>query len=124
MQIKTKILAILSVFVLAILSGCVTGPKQVISPTGEKVTINNGGSGPSWCKAGTQITASGTGAQGEYTIKGITTYKGQEVCEAEIKTGQGSVSYYYSQDEQFAVMVMKDTSGKVINEVNIKEPNK
>lgn len=31
MQIKTKILAISSVFILATLSGCVTGPKHQIN---------------------------------------------------------------------------------------------
>lgn len=115
-------LTILSIFVVAVLSGCVTGPGP-----GTKVTLNEG-TGPDWCKAGTKVTTSG-GIQGEstYEIKGITTYEGKSVCESEMKVSRlpgegGTWKYYFTENNQFAVIVMKDSTGKeqkiVLNDTN------
>lgn len=110
------------IFVVATLSGCVTGPNTVATPGGEKVTVNEG-KGPDWCKAGTKITSSGQGQQGSFEIKGITTHNGTQVCEAVYTTDQGSMTQYFNEKGDYLVMVSKDKDGKVIQEVNIANPN-
>ena|SRR3990167_903501 len=116
------ILVIISIFVIATtLSGCVTGPKTIETPGG-KVTVNEGGTGPDWCKAGTKITASGQGQQGSFEIKGMTTHNGTEVCQAEYVYDQGSMVQYFNQKGDYMVMVYKDKDGKVIQEMNIANP--
>ncbi len=118
---KNKIiLAIISIFVIATLSGCVTGPKTVTTPDG-KVTVNEG-TGPDWCKAGTKITTSGQGAQGSFEIKGITTHNGTDVCEAVYTSGEGTMTQYFNEKGDYMVMVSKDKDGKVIQEINIANP--
>lgn len=117
------ILATISMLVITtMLSGCVTGPKTVTGPGGESAILNEGGVGPDWCKAGTKITASGQGQQGSFEIKGITTYKGTEVCQAEYVYDQGSMVQYFNEKGDYMVMIYKDKNGKVIQEMNIVNP--
>lgn len=118
---KNKTLLIL-IFAVAILSGCITGPKTIGGPGGEKITVDEGKSGPDWCKAGTKITASGQGQQGSFEIKGITTHNGTEVCEAEYAYDQGSMIQYFNEKGDYMVMVYKDKDGKVVQEMNIVNP--
>ncbi len=110
------------VVIAVTLSGCVTGQKEVTVPGG-KVKINEGGTGPDWCKAGTKITSTGTGQDRSFEIKGITTHNGTEVCEAEYIYDQGSMTQYFNKDSSYMVMVYKDKEGKVIQEMNIANPN-
>lgn len=110
------------IFVVAALSGCVTGPNTVVIPGGEKVTVNEG-KGPDWCKAGTKITSSGQGQQGSFEIKGITKYNGTDVSEAEYVYDQGSMTQYFNEKGDYMVMVYKDKDGKVTQEINIANPN-
>jgi len=125
-----KKVAILSIIAVVIFSGCTEKPKtEIQTETGNVTVSQEGGMGPGWCKAGatTTITSAGASGQMSYMIKGITSYKGKQVCEAEGKVtgeaqGVGSWTYYYSQDGSYAVMVMKDSSGNVLNEVNVKNP--
>jgi hypothetical protein len=120
-----KILLILSVILLMVFSGC-TAPKEQVAktPSGD-VKVSEGSGGPDWCKAGTSMTQ---GQQGQFSfvIKGLTTYKGQEVCEADATYDQGgqpaSVKYYFSKDNKYMHMIMKDASGKVINEQDMNAP--
>lgn len=115
---KNKIiLVILLIFSIATLSGCVTGPNTITAPGGGKVTVNEGGAGPDWCKAGTKVTSSGPQGEGTYEIKGITTYEDKSVCEAEMKVsgvpgGEGVWKYYFTENGEYAVIIMKDSTGK------------
>ena len=121
---NTKVLIVLSIILLIAFAGCTGKKEQTISSPGGDVKVIEG-SGPSWCKAGTTMTQ---GQQGQYSfvIKGITTYKGQEVCEADATYDQGgqsgSVTYYFSQDNKYMHMIMKDASGNVINEIDTNSP--
>lgn len=123
MNKKTTVLVILLVLVIAAtLSGCVTGPKTVDVPGQGKVTIDEGSTGPDWCKKGTKITTSGQGQQGSFEIKGITKYKDKEVCEAEYIYDQGSMTQYFNEKSDYIVMVYKDKDGKVLQEINVANP--
>lgn len=67
-----------------------------------------------------------TGPQGtaSFTIKGVTTYKGAaNVCEAEYTYDQGSMVQYFNEKGDYMVMVYKDKDGKVVQEINIANPN-
>lgn len=118
MRNQAKIYIILFAIFIAILSGCVA-ERSVTTPAG-KVTVDQGTTGPNWCKAGTKVTSTGPQGQGSFEIKGMTTYNGTEVCEAVIESDQGSTSYYFNEKYSYAVLVMKDKSGKIIQEVKMK----
>lgn len=129
MNNKIKILTILSMVIVTILSGCVTGPKTIETPGG-KVTIdeapggNKGEKGSDWCQAGMKITSSGPQGTVSFTIKGITTYKDvTNVCEAEYIYDQGSMVQYFNEKGDYMVIVNKDKDGKVVQEMNIANPN-
>lgn len=121
MSNKTIVLTVLPVLILAVLSGCV-GQKTITTPAG-KVTVEEGGVGPSWCKAGTKMTMTQTipGSQGpsSFEIKGLTTHNGTEVCEADYNYDQGAMTYYFNQKGDYIVMDYKDKNGNVIQEMNI-----
>ncbi|MFA4934574.1 MAG: hypothetical protein WC568_01935 [Candidatus Methanoperedens sp.] len=120
-----KKIMILLIMVSAIVAGC-TGPKTEIQTDAGKVTISEGlGAGPEWCKAGTTVTL----AENQMTlvVKGLTTYKGKQVCEYEGKiTGAGIDTMYYTQyipqDGSYSVMIIKDASGNVLSENEMKIP--
>lgn len=120
MNIKV-IIAIILIFTVVTLSGCITGSKTINTPGG-KVTVD-GGTGPDWCKAGAKITSSGQGQQGSFEIKGITTYNNTQVCEAVYTTDQGSMTQYFNEKGDYMVMVYKDKEGKVLQEINMANPN-
>ena len=135
-----KKVIILSIIVVLIFSGCTektgndgqTNPGTEIQTTDGKLTVSEGtGAGPDWCKAGTTSTFASNepGSQGSFNfvIKGLTTYKGKQVCEAEAKitaAGSESITYqqFYTQDGKYGVMIMKDSSGKVISENEFNNP--
>ncbi len=109
---------------LVIFAGCTGKPKTEIQTKSGNVAVSEGtGPASEWCKAGTTITSTGPSAQASYVIKGLTTYNNTEVCEAEAKVaGQGSWTYYYNKDGSYGVIIIKDASGKVLNEINVKNP--
>jgi hypothetical protein len=115
------VITLILIFVVVTLSGCVTGPKTINTPGG-KVTVDEG-TGPDWCKTGTKITASGQGQQGSFEIKGITTHNGTQVCQAEYTYDQGNVVQYFNEKGDYMIMTYKDKEGKVIQEMNIANPN-
>ena len=140
-----KKLIILSIIAVMIFSGCSektatdiqandgNSKKTVtdIQNEGKSTVSEDTGVGADWCKAGTSTTSSSSTAGGQssttFVIKGITTYKGRQVCEAETKyteTGSNSFSttYLYSQDEKYGVWIMKDASGNVISENEVNNP--
>src|SRR4030067_1533651 len=127
-----KKLIILSIIAVMIFSGCTEKTGNEIQTNDGKSTVSEGtGAGAEWCKAGTSTTSTSNTAEGQssttFVIKGITTYKGRQVCEAETKyTGTGSDSfsttYLYSQDEKYGVWIMKDSTGKIISENEVNNP--
>lgn len=118
---KKKMLAILSIFLLAIFAGCVTGPNTIKGPGGQEVTVEEG-KGPGWCKAGMQITSSSPQGGGSFIIKGITKYQEREVCEAEWITDEGTTVQYFTEDGSYTATIVKDKTGKVIQEFNYSVP--
>lgn len=117
MSKKIVVLTVLLIFGIAIFSGC-TGTKEAKTPGGD-VKIKEGASG--WCSTGTKVETSGGGqGQGSYEIKGMTTYKGKTVCEAEMKVSGaqgmppgGTVwKYYFTENNDYAVIVTTDPQGK------------
>lgn len=123
MRNKIVTLTILSIIVIATaLSGCVTRQKEITSPEGGKVSIEGGGAVSSWCQAGMKITSSGpSGQQGSFVVKGMTKHNGKDVCEAEYTYDQGSMTQYFNEKNDYIVMVYKDKSGKVIQEINMND---
>lgn len=119
---KISVVVIVSIILISIFSGCTGNKNEVTTATGEKVTVKDGGAGPSWCKEGTQITSTGAQGQTSFVIKGITTYKGNEVCEAEYTYNEGSMTQYFNEKGDYIIMVYKDKSGKIIQEVNANNP--
>ena len=123
-----KEIVILLIMASVIAAGC-AGPKTEIQTEAGKVTVQEGtGIGPEWCKAGTtaSMDAASAGGQMTYVVKGLTTYKGKPVCEANAKfTGAGQEMYYtqyFTQDGSYVVMILKDASGNVLSENEIKNP--
>lgn len=118
---KTVILLILIILSANILSGCI-GKEKEVKTSEEKATKSEGTGGPNWCIAGTKITSTTSQGQGSFEIKGITTYKGKDVCEAVYDYGGGSAIQYSTEDGKYMAIVYKDTSGNVINEVESVNP--
>lgn len=107
-----KIPLILSVVLLILFSGCTSPGEQVIKTPDGEVKISEG-SGPDWCKTGTMMTTTGPdGKQVSYSIKGITTYEGKEVCESGGGGSEGSYKMYVNKDSTYYVMVITDEFGK------------
>ncbi len=123
-----KKIMILMIMVSAIVAGC-AGPKTEIQTEAGKVTVQEGtGIGPEWCKAGTtaNVDAASAGGQMTFVVKGLTTYKGKQVCESEGKyTGAGLEMYYtqyFTQDGKYFVTIIKDSSGNVLSENEAPNP--
>jgi len=127
---NTKILIILSIILLIAFAGCTAKNEQTVNTSGgdEKISTEAGtGVGPDWCKTGASVGSTQQQGHYSYVIKGLTTYKGQEVCEADATfsdgTGNsGSVTYYFSKDTKYAHVIMKDASGNIINEMDVNNP--
>lgn len=127
-----KKLIILSIILVLIFSGCTEKTATDIQTKEGKSTVSEGtGVGADWCKAGTSTTSSSNTAEGQssttYAIKGITTYKGRQVCESETKyagtgTDSFSTTYLFSEDEKYGAWIMKDATGKVISENEVNNP--
>jgi len=128
-----KKIFVLAVAAFVLFSGGIGSSSETsVSPSGEVktevktgegttiITATEGGAGPEWCKAGTTVTTAGPTGEAKYVIKGITTYKGRQVCESEAKfSGEGSAgswTYYYNEDGSFGAIIIKDASGNVISE--------
>ena len=119
---NTKILIILSIIGLIAFAGC-TGKQDTIKTPDGEIKVSEGGSGPDWCKAGTKMTTTGAdGKQGSFEIKGITNYEGKEVCESHWSSDEGSMTQYFNEDSSYLVKISKDTSGKIINKVDMSQP--
>lgn len=119
---KTTAVTILLIVVISIIAGCVGNEQTVKTPSGDVKISQGSGAGPDWCKAGTKITASGPQGEGSFTIKGITTYQGKDVCESEWATTDGTMTQYFNKDGSFTATVMKDKTGKVTQEFNYSAP--
>lgn len=107
---------ILSIVSMIILSGCISEPKDD--------TTQKKGTTLEWCKAGTTITsATPQGEEGYFTVKGMTSYKGKEVCEAEWLYGQGIMTEYFDEEFKYVVIIVRDQNGNIIQEIDMKNPN-
>lgn len=127
-----KKIIILSLLVVIIFSGCTEKTGTEIQTNEGTLTVSEGtGSGPEWCKAGTSSTfaSNAPGSEGSvnYVVKGLITYKGKQVCELEAKvTGSNAETVYYtqyfSQDEKYFAMIIKDSSGNILSENEVNNP--
>jgi hypothetical protein len=63
-----------------------------------------GSAGSDWCMPGSKITVKLPSGEKEFTVTGITTYKGREVCRAELIYENGKTTRYYSKDGKFEAM--------------------
>lgn len=119
---KTTALVVLLVMISIIIAGCIGNEQTVKTPSGDVKVSQGTGTGPDWCKAGTSVTSSGPQGEGSFTIKGMTTYQGKDVCESEWTTTDGTMTQYFSEDGSFVATVTKDKTGKVIQEFNYSAP--
>ena len=63
-----------------------------------------GSAGSDWCMPGSKITVKMPSGEKEFTVTGITTYDGREVCRAELIYENGKTIRYYSKDGKFEAM--------------------
>ena len=63
-----------------------------------------GSAGSDWCMPGSKITVKLPSGEKEFTVAGITTYLGREVCRAELIYKNGKTTRYYSKDGKFEAM--------------------
>lgn len=120
---KTTVLAILLIIMSIIITGCTGSDKTIKTPEGDIKISQGPGSGPDWCKAGTQMTSSGPQGQTSFVVKGITAYQGREVCEMEwLGDEQITTTQYFNKDGSFTAVVTKDKDGNVIQEFNYTSP--
>ena len=63
-----------------------------------------GSAGSDWCMPGSKITVKLPSGEKEFTVAGITTYLGREVCRAELIYENGKTTRYYSKDGKFEAM--------------------
>ncbi len=63
-----------------------------------------GSAGSDWCMPGSKITIKMPSGKKEFTVVGITTYDGREVCRAELIYENGKTTRYYSKDGKFEAM--------------------
>ncbi len=128
-----KKIVILSIIAFVIFAGCTGKTDTNVKTEDGKETVSGGsGVGTDWCKAGTAWSGSASQPQSgdssyQYMIKGITSYKGKSLCEAEAKiTGAsgGNIyyTYYFSEDGKYGAMIMKDQNGKVLSENEFNNP--
>ena len=71
---------------------------------GNSRTTGAGSAGSDWCKPGSKIMVKLPSGEKEFTVTGITTYKGREVCKAELIYENGNTTVYYSKDGRFEAM--------------------
>lgn len=63
-----------------------------------------GSAGSDWCMPGSKIMVKLPSGEKEFTVAGITTYLGREVCRAELIYKNGKTTRYYSKDGKFEAM--------------------
>ncbi len=72
--------------------------------TGTGAGTGAGSAGSDWCMPGSKITVKLPSGEKEFTVAGITTYQGREVCRAELIYENGKTTRYYSKDGKFEAM--------------------
>lgn len=72
--------------------------------TGGNSKTTGTGAGSDWCMPGSKITVKLPSGEKEFTVLGITTYQGWEVCKAELIYENGKTTRYYSKDGKFEAM--------------------
>ncbi|MBU0777939.1 hypothetical protein KKF82_06755 [Patescibacteria group bacterium] len=80
---------------------------RVLNLTGENGNSTGtgaGSAGSDWCMPGSKITVKLPSGEKEFTVTGITTYDGREVCKAELIYENGKTTRYYSKDGKFEAM--------------------
>lgn len=82
---------------------------RVLNMTGENSKTTGAGTGAGsagsdWCMPGSKITVKMPSGEKEFTVTGITTYDGREVCRAELIYENGKTIRYYSKDGKFEAM--------------------
>ncbi len=122
---NTKVLLVLSIILLIVFAGCTSKTEKTIGQTdptkdgGSKIPSESAIS-TTWCNTGTKMDIpSPTGQKATFEVKGITNYEGKDVCWAEYKYSEGSMSEYFNQDQSFAVLVMKDNTGQVLQKMDL-----
>ena len=117
-----KAFIMVSIILLIAFAGCTAKPQTGNSTAGDVKS----GLGPDWCKAGASVVNSASHQGYSLVVKGVTTYSGKEVCEADATYEQGGQSmgiiYYYSQDGKYMHMIVKDASGKIVSDSDINVP--
>lgn len=93
-----------------------TGAEQKIDVSNDGTEENNiddtnVDTGSDWCTPGDKITVEIQGNPEEFTIKGMTTYKEREVCQAEKTIQGGSSIRYFNKDGSFVAMISKSSGG-------------
>lgn len=54
-----------------------------------------------------------------FEIKGNTTYKGREVCQAEYISDNTTLVQYFTKKRDYVVLVYKNSSGDIVNEIEM-----
>ena len=93
-------------------SGTGTGtPAQVSAPgnltanTGGSSTLNaSSGSQSGWCTPGSKLNVNLPSGAKVFTVVGETTYRGHDVCRADLVTANGTTTKYFSKDGTFEAM--------------------
>lgn len=85
-----------------------------VSTDAEVITDNDNvsvseytGESVDWCTIGNTVTEGNK----QLTIKGLTTYEGREVCQAEVINGNEKTIFYFSQDGSYKSMKSTSSSG-------------
>jgi hypothetical protein len=131
------------VALLVVMTAC--GPKQVYTTPEGPITADKTAAGvevetpegqvtytqgktSDWCPEGASWDFAGVqGEKANWKIKGIVDYKGGKFCHVTYDVDGGevegampmSMEYYYSEGQKEIYMVVKDETGKVINEQHI-----
>lgn len=105
-KINKIVIIILLISAIAVFAGCES--KKGTTP----------GTGTDWCKAGSKIISSTPESEGTFLIKGLTTYQGKEVCEAEWSYDGGSMTQFFNEDGSYGVTIIKDKDGNIIQEIS------
>lgn len=72
-----------------------------------------------WCTTGNKITVKLPSGNKEFTVVGLTTYQGVDVCQAELIYNNGKAIKYFSKDGAFDAMISNASgSGDVYSEAS------
>lgn len=81
-----------------------TGNLNLTGGNSKTTGTGAGSAGSDWCLPGSKITVNMPSGEKEFTVTGITTYDGREVCRAELIYENGKTTRYYSKDGKFEAM--------------------